>query len=231
MGLEMLTSARASRDLIEVMMSGRQLLQLQLKHAGWSAIAHTFFHNITTTLTLGAQEAGDRRLAPEEALDFILQTVRDITKSDDVMPGDTLASVSIDSLSLMDLTSRVKRATGVDLPVSKLKATNSIADVADLVAERMRAMQGVTEAVVTAVQESTDAVAWVGQRVEEEVQRQEERAKRRIQMVSKPSFSVFEDETRAGAIKQKQDHVDSCLRKCHGDTVGPWCAGEPCFTT
>jgi acyl carrier protein len=221
MGLEMLTSARACRDLIEVMMSGRQLLQLQLRHASWSAIAHTFFHNITTTLTLGAQEEGDRRLAPEEALDFILQTVKDITKSDDVMPGDTLASVSIDSLSLMDLTSRVKRATGVDLPVGKLKATSSIADVADIVAQRMRAMQGVTEAVATAVQESSDAVAWVEQRVQEEVQKEEKRAERRSQTTNQPAFSVFEDEALAAALLasgQQQDRVDSCLREYYGDT-------------
>jgi acyl carrier protein len=221
----MLTSTRASRDLIEVMMSGRQLLQLQLRQTSWSAIAHTFCHNVTTTLTLGAQEEGERRLAPEEALDFILQTVRDITRSGDVMPGDTLAGVSIDSLSLMDLTSRVKRATGVDLPVSKLKATSSIAEVADLVAERMRAMQGIAAAAATAVQESTEAAAWVGQRVEDEVQKEEKRAKRRSQMASQPSFSVFEDETRAAAAmasEQQQDRVDSsCLRKYYGDTVGP----------
>jgi acyl carrier protein len=221
----MLTSARACRDLIEVMMSGRQLLQLQLRQASWSAIAHTFCHNVTTTLTLGAQEEGERRLAPEDALDFMLQTVRDITKSDDVMPGDTLAGVSIDSLSLMDLTSRVKRATGVDLPVSKLKATSSIADVADLVAQRMGAMQGVAAVVVNAVVESTDAVAWIERRVEEEVQKEQKRAKRRSHAANQPAFSVFEDETRAAAAmasEQQQDRVDnSCLRKYYRETVGP----------
>lgn len=49
----------------------------------------------------------------------------------DLLPKDMLANLGLDSLSLIELTGRVKAVAGVDLPIAQLPKTATVEQVGE----------------------------------------------------------------------------------------------------
>jgi acyl carrier protein len=136
-GVEMMHSVRAIRELEESITAGLPLGAQLFYGAGLSpAICSnmsSFFHGILDSFTLGETGGGIKRLTPKQTFALIVDLVKAATSCNDVLGPSQLASVGIDSLSMVELLSRIRQSCGVDVSPSRLTMTTTVDELARMV--------------------------------------------------------------------------------------------------
>lgn len=64
---------------------------------------------------------------------LLLEVVRSIGGSDEVLETSTMISVGMDSFSMVELTSKVKQEFGVEVPTSKIRPTTTVHEFVTLI--------------------------------------------------------------------------------------------------